>query len=325
MPSYSNNSFLNNSFSNATYSSADFTNANHLNDQAAGLRRLMVSPQPRVLSIISAAKTQPARLMSNLAASLCCDGSDVLIVQNSPFPSSVKLKAPLIDFIHKPIDVTQMTMQMDEGYYVAALLRHQQESALDFERGSLLDALFRKLAMQYQFVLVETKLNLQQQLPIKTLNLGQIVIHLTSRAEDIKQAYQLIKQISTQHIHANIESQPFGILVTDTTDEKAKIVFRNIAQVAKRYLKLELELIGVVPADDALAKAAKLGCSVINAFPLANASAAFKTIAKHLDYRIDDQNKSTYLPRQALDGTSDHARSYNNRLLSGSGIFEGAM
>lgn len=309
------------SFTNADFSNADFSKSSYLNDQASGLRRLMVSPQPRVLSIISAAKTQPARLMSNLAASLCSDGGDVLIVQNSPFPSNVKLKAPLIDFIHKPMDVNQMTTQMDEGYYVAALLRHQQENALDFERGSLLDSLFCKLAMQYQFVLVETKLNHQQQLPIKTLNLGQIVIHLTSQAEDIKQAYQLIKQISTQHIHANIESQPIGILVTDTSDEKAKIIFRNITQVAKRYLKLELEFIGVVPADEALAKASKLGSSVINAFPLAQASAAFKAIAKHLDYRIDDRSTSPYLPHHA----SDYARNVNHRLLSGSGIFEGAM
>lgn len=308
------------------FSNADFSNSSFSNDQAAGLRRLMVSPQPRVLSIISAAKTQPARLMSNLAASLCCDGSDVLIVQNSPFPSHIKLKAPLIDFIYNPmnvqhINIQQMVTQMDEGYYIASLLRHQQENALDFERGSLLDALFRKLAMQYQFVLVETKLNRQQQLPIKTLNLGQIVIHLTSQAEDIKQAYQLIKQISTEHIHADIESQPFGILVTDTSDEKAKIVFKNIAQVAKRYLKLELEFIGVVPADDALIKAAKLGSSVINAFPHTLASAAFKAIAKRLDYRVDISSNALYSPNNA----TDYARNVNNRLLSGSGIFEGAM
>lgn len=311
----------------SSFSHAHFSGARPIHDQAAGLRRLMVSPQPRVLSIISAAKAQPAKfmtnMMSNLAASLSTDGSDVLIMQNSPFPAVIKLKAPLIDHIYKPLNIAQITTQMAEGYFMASLLRHQQESTLDFEKSSLLDALFCKLAMQFQFVLVETKLNLQHKLPIKSINQGQIVIHLTSQAEDIKQAYQIIKQISLQHIADDIESQPLGILVSDTSVEKAHLIFKNIAQVAKRYLKLELEFIGVVPADDALAKAAKLGSSVINAFPFAHATQAFKAIAKRLDYRTHTQYAATHGASDAKNINNVHH--FNDRLLSGSGIFEGAM
>ena len=256
-------------------------------DQAAGLRRLMTSPQPRVLSIISAAKTRQSRLMTNLAASICCDGSDVLIVQTRPYATDVELKAPLVDFINESVDADKMSITMPEGYSMAALLHQDQDTLLDDETSNQLNLLFSNLAMEFQIVLVETALNKDQKLPLKILNDSQIVIQLTSQPEDIKQAYQIIKQIAFQHLASNIENQPLGILVTETNEAKAKLVYQNISQVAKRYLKLDLDFIGVIPQDESLSSAAKLGRSVINVFPMAQATAAFKSIASKLDYRTN--------------------------------------
>ena len=50
-------------------------------------------------------------------------------------------------------------------------------------------------------------------------------------------------------------------------------------------MQIELEFFGAIPKDDHLTKAAKLGRSVIDAFPLAAASKAFKQIAQRLDYK----------------------------------------
>lgn len=257
-------------------------------DQAAGLRRLMTSPQPRILSIISAAQTRQSRLMTNLAASICCDGSDVLIVQTKPYATDVELKAPLVDFINEPVDTEKMSITMPEGYSMAALLHQNQDTLLDDNTNNQLNLLFSKLAMEFQIVLVETALNEDQKLPLKILNESQIVIQLTSQPEDIKQAYQIIKQIAFQHLASNIGKRPpLGILVTETNEAKAKLVYQNISQVAKRYLKLDLDFIGVIPQDESLSSAAKLGRSVINVFPMAQATAAFKSIASKLDYRTN--------------------------------------
>ena len=57
---------------------------NFQNDQAAGLRRLMAAPKPRVVSIISASSIQDQpRMLSNLAVSIIGQGAEVLIVHAS--------------------------------------------------------------------------------------------------------------------------------------------------------------------------------------------------------------------------------------------------
>ena len=272
-------------------------------DQAAGLRRLMTSPKPRVLSIISAAQTHQSHLMTNLAASICVDGSEVLIVKasNDGPLTHIALKAPLVDFIKLPlvndqVDRDKMSVTSAEGYAIAALLHPKQALSLDDNTSQQLNTLFTKLAMQFQLVLVEASLSPEQKLPLKILNESQIVIQLTSQPEDIKQAYQLIKQITFQHIAANINSQTLGILVTESSQAQAQLVYNNIAQVAKRFLKLELEFIGVIPQDESLIKADKLGRSVIDVFPLAKATSAFKSISTKLASKLYGRNS---LPAQA--------------------------
>ncbi len=276
-------------------------------DQAAGLRRLMTSPKPRVLSIVSVAQTRQSRLMTNLAASICVDGNEVLIVQASTDAplANIALKAPLVDFINTPllnnqIDSDKMSVTSAEGYAIAALLHPHQALSLDDNTSQQLNTLFTKLAMQFQIVLVEASLSPEQKLPLKILNESQIVIQLTSQPEDIKQAYQLIKQITFQHIAANIKSQTLGILVTESSQAQAQLVYNNIAQVAKRFLKLELEFIGVIPQDESLTKADKLGRSVIEVFPMAKATAAFKSIAHKLASQLYGRNSLPALASSTL-------------------------
>ena len=63
--------------------------ADFKNDQAAGLRRIMATPIPRVVSIISAASISASpthdqpRMMTNLAACIRSQGSEVLILHAS--------------------------------------------------------------------------------------------------------------------------------------------------------------------------------------------------------------------------------------------------
>jgi flagellar biosynthesis protein FlhG len=57
------------------------------------------------------------------------------------------------------------------------------------------------------------------------------------------------------------------------------MIYKNIAAAASRYLALELQSIGSVPPDEHLARATRLGRTVIDAFPLAGASVAFRDLA----------------------------------------------
>ncbi|MDP1658451.1 MAG: MotR [Methylotenera sp.] len=260
--------------------------SNFQNDQAAGLRRIMAAPKPRVVSIISAASThdQP-RMMTNLAASIGNQGCDVLIVhasQDSRESGYGTNKLPsLFDVVDEGYSMADAVGSSSHGFYVTKLMQKNQfNTSLASDVNKQVNHIFNELARQYEIVLVDATLNENHLLPLKILNEGEIIIQLTRQPESIKQAYTLIKQICSR-----LGRRAFGIIVDDATDAQAQIVFRNIAQVARRFMQIELEFFGAIPNDDHLSRAAKLGRSVIDAFPMASASSAFKQIAQRLDYK----------------------------------------
>lgn len=151
---------------------------------------------------------------------------------------------------------------------------------LNHSMSEYLTGLFNTLANQYDILLVDASLNKVHLLPISLLNDGEIIIQLTREPESIKHAYAMIKNIYSQ-----IGRRHFGIIVDNATEQQAKVVFNNISSVAKRYMRVELEFFGAIPKDDHLSRAAQLGRSVVEAFPLATASNAFKKMALKLNYK----------------------------------------
>jgi flagellar biosynthesis protein FlhG len=271
--------------------------SNFQNDQAAGLRRIMAAPKPRVVSILSAtASDNQPRMMSNLAASIIGHGSDVLIVhasQNSREASYEADKLPtLLDVAESKATIQNAIRTTKLGYAVAKLIsKNKLNGLLDTHTSASLNHVFNELATQYEIILVDATLNEQNMLPIPILNESEIIIQLTRKPESITQAYTLIKQICSE-----LGNRSFGIIVDDATEAQAQIVFRNISQVAKRFMQIELEFFGAIPTDDHINRAAKLGRTVIDAFPLASASSALKKIAQRLDFKHDYTSDT----RQAL-------------------------
>jgi flagellar biosynthesis protein FlhG len=158
--------------------------------------------------------------------------------------------------------------------------KNQFNILLDTDESERTNQLFEELAQQYEIVLVDATLNKDNLLPLKILNHGEIIIQLTRQPESITNAYMLIKQICSE-----LGRRPFGIIVDSVTDAQAEIVFRNISDVARRFMQIELEFFGSIPCDEHLSRAAKLGRSVIDAFPMSNSSTAFKEIAQRLDFK----------------------------------------
>ncbi|WP_036302220.1 MinD/ParA family ATP-binding protein [Methylotenera sp. L2L1] len=260
------------------------------NDQAAGLRRIMAAPKPRVVSIISASSADQSRMMINLAASIRAQGSDVLIVHASKTTREASYeidKTPaLLEVAKTSTSLSVAIKNTKQEFAVAKLLpKNQVSTPLNSDAGQVLNQLFDELVLQYEIVLVDATLNNDDLLPLKTLNDSDILIQLTREPESIKDAYTLIKRICSQ-----LGRRSFGIIVDDANEAQAEVVFNNIAQVAKRFMQIELEFFGAIPADVHLGKAAKLGRPVTDAFPLTPASNAFQQIAQRLN------SKSTRTP-----------------------------
>jgi flagellar biosynthesis protein FlhG len=263
-----------------------------LNDQAAGLRRIMSSPKPRIVSILSTSPNHDhARLMANLATPIADNGFDVLILVASDECNAniyeVENQHTLLDVINEKTLLQSVIKNTGNGFSIAKLMpSHQVESPLDLILGQQLNSIFCKLAEQYEIVLVDAAINSDDLLPLKALNEGEIIIKLNRQTESIKDSYALIKKIYNQ-----LGSRSFGIIVDNATDSQAQAIFTNISEVAKRFLNTELEFFGAIPPDVHLSRAAKLGRTVMEAFPLASASSAFKLIAERLNSKHIDKIK----------------------------------
>lgn len=255
-------------------------------DQAAGLRRIMAAPAPRIISIISAAATHDkSRLMTNLAASISDQGNRTLVVHASKESSEsfygINTLPTLLDTGHRRIALNRAIHLSQHGFSIAKMMQKSQlDQMLNHSMSEYLTGLFNTLANQYDILLVDASLNKAHLLPISLLNDGEIIIQLTREPESIKDAYAMIKNIYSQ-----IGRRHFGIIVDNATEQQAKVVFNNISSVAKRYMRVELEFFGAIPKDDHLSKASQLGRSVIEAFPLAIASNAFNNMARKLNYQ----------------------------------------
>jgi flagellar biosynthesis protein FlhG len=256
-------------------------------DQAAGLRKLMAIPAPRIFTMLSASSTQDkSRLMTNLAASMATQGTKSLVIHASKESSESVYginALPTLLETNKQKNTLQNAIYLSKfGFSIAKLMQKSQlHQQLSHEMNQGLGFILKELASAFEIVLVDASVDDAGLLPIDALNSSEIIVQLTRKPESIKEAYALIKKVYSQLGRRN-----FGIIVDDATDAQAQVVFNNISKVAKQYMQIDLTYFGAIPADDHLSKAVQLGRAVVDAFPLAQASTAFKKMAMQLESSV---------------------------------------
>lgn len=251
-------------------------------DQAEGLRRILAGPKPRVFTFLSATPDdEKSATLVNLGASLVRAGSAVLLLDACPGSRGVAGRlnatdgATLLQVARQERALNDVIQPMPQGFGVATLTRGPLAAALhNADHASRLAAAFNTLARQTDIVVVDAELGGDDSFPLTAMNDGEIVVQVSASAASIKSAYSIIKRLN-----ARLGRRPFSILVTGASDQHAQMVYRNMAQAASRYLAVQLNSIGSVPADEHLTRAARLGRSVIDAFPMAGASVAFRHLA----------------------------------------------
>ena len=263
-------------------------------DQAEGLRRLLAGPKPRVFTFLSVTpEADKSAMLVNLAATLARSGNAVLLADARAKYRGVSaaLELPysvtLMDVARKKRALNDAIRLMPQGFSVA-LMRHENRTDLDACQDSKilqqLDAAFELLGKQTDMLLIDGELHAEDGFIVPAMARGEIVIQVRPGASEIQQAYGLVKRLNAQ-----LGRRSFGVLVTDASEQEAQVVYDNMARAANRYLAVQLKSLGSVPADDCLRRATKLGRAVVEAYPLAGASIAFRRLAgrvaaeSHLD------------------------------------------
>jgi flagellar biosynthesis protein FlhG len=252
-------------------------------DQAEGLRRMLAGPKPRIVTFLSAnAGDDKGAMLVNLGASLARAGNDVLIVDACAQQYGVAERlgvdrgVSLLQVARQECGLNQVVSQVPQGFGVASMARGRAARSSPDEARRLAKA-FEVLVKQTGIVLVDGEFGADDSFPVPLMGSSEIVVQVSTSAGSITAAYSLIKRLSQQ-----LGRRPFGILVTGASETEAKVVYDNMSSAASRYLAVQLTSMGSVPADEYLQRAARLGRAVVDAFPLAGASVAFRRLAGRL-------------------------------------------
>jgi flagellar biosynthesis protein FlhG len=252
-------------------------------DQAEGLRRMLAGPKPRIVSFLSATPDEEkSAMLMNLGASLARAGSDVLLLDANSSTRGIASRldgirgATLMEVARQERALNEVVQTMPQGFCIALLTRGATRAGMQDATQTLRMAnTFDVLAKQKDVIMVDAELGADDTLPIPAMSSGEIVVQVSTTAASIKLAYAIIKRLNSQ-----LGRRPFGVLVTGASDKEAQVIYENMAQAASRYLAVQLNSMGSVPADEHLKRAAYLGRPVVDAFPLAGASVAFRRLAE---------------------------------------------
>jgi flagellar biosynthesis protein FlhG len=248
-------------------------------DQAEGLRRMLAGPKPRIVTFLSATpQDDKGAMLVNLGASLAQSGNDVMIVDACTRDYGVAQRLgvdrgpSLLQVARQECALNQVIHPVPQGFSVATMAR---TAAVNADEARRLAKTFDVLVKQAgSIIMVDGEFLDDGTFPVPIMASSEIVVQVSTSATSITNAYALIKRLS-QHLGR----RPFGILVTGATEAEAKVVYDNMSSAATRYLAVTLSSMGSVPADEYLHRAARLGRAVVDAFPLAGASVAFRRLA----------------------------------------------
>jgi flagellar biosynthesis protein FlhG len=248
-------------------------------DQAEGLRRMLAGPKPRIVTFLSATpQDDKGAMLVNLGASLAQSGNDVMIVDACTRDYGVAQRLgvdrgpSLLQVARQECALNQVIHPVPQGFSVATMARTAPNSADEARRlAKTFDVLVKQAG---SIIMVDGEFSEDGTFPVPIMASSEIVVQVSTSATSITNAYALIKRLS-QHLGR----RPFGILVTGATEAEAKVVYDNMSSAATRYLAVTLTSMGSVPADEYLHRAARLGRAVVDAFPLAGASVAFRRLA----------------------------------------------
>jgi flagellar biosynthesis protein FlhG len=250
-------------------------------DQAEGLRRMLAGAKPRIVTFLSATPDDDkGAMLVNLGASLARAGNDVLIVDACELEYGVARRlgvdrgASLLNVARQECGLNQVINQVPQGFGVVSMARGKSNGPMPADEARRLAKSFDVLVKQTGIVIVDGEFGSRDSFPVPIMASAEIVIQVGTSAASITAAYTLIKRLS-QHFGR----RPFGILVTGASEAEAKVVYDNMASASSRYLAVPLTSMGSVPNDEYLQRAARLGRAVVDAFPLAGASVAFRRLA----------------------------------------------
>ena len=257
----------------------------HTADQAEGLRRLLVRPSLRVVTVVGARQGLGATsVVVNLAAALSNAGKKILVLDENLAHDNVanalalKPRYDLLNAVRDDMNWREVMLHTATGVQVLPVARAMQalSGLSNAERARLLESL-SAASWGRDVVLVDATTDGHS--VCATLSGDEpLLLVLNATVDGITESYALLKQMA-----ADNGRQAFDLVVNKAHNEQeARTVYENMAQVAQHHLKVQLKYLGNIPLDENLARATQLHRPLVNMMPDAPASCALKALARSL-------------------------------------------
>ncbi|MBC3808679.1 antiactivator of flagellar biosynthesis FleN protein [Undibacterium seohonense] len=254
-------------------------------DQAEGLRRMLELPKLRVLTFLSALPDVDRNgMLINLSASFARQGKNTLMVDAKSSASSLsawlnlKSDQTLLEVARQQRTMDAVIKLVSPGLCITKVA-HGLSNDLGLPPAGYreLSKVFDLAVNRSDVVVVDGELNDDGGFILSSFEDSEMLIQVSADPATITNAYSLIKRLNNR-----LGRRTYGVVVSGVDAEQAQRVFSNLAMTARRYLAVELNFVGYVPADVHLTRATESGRTVIDAFPLSKAANAFVRMAEKL-------------------------------------------
>jgi flagellar biosynthesis protein FlhG len=256
------------------------------NDQAEGLRRLLVRTTARVVTVVGARSGLGATsVVVNLASAWANSGKDVLILDEHLTQNNVantlalKPRYDLLNVIRGDKTLREVMLRGCDGVQILPVARAMQALPKlgESEREKLLEVL-TQASRGMDVVLVDAAAREGQSVSANLSGDEPLMLVVNATASGITESYAMLKQMALDN-----GRQSFDIVLNKVGGEReARAIFDNMAQVAQRNLQVRLAYMGYIPVDEKLKRATQLCRPVTDAFPAAPGAMAFGELAHNL-------------------------------------------
>lgn len=256
-------------------------------DQAAGLRRMNQSRPVRVIAVTSGkGGVGKTNVSVNLGVALAEDGKQVMLLDADLGLANVDVMLglhPEHDLSHviqgrRTLEEVIVTGPRGLRIVPASSGTKAMAELSPMEHAGVIRA-FSELSHDVDVLIIDTAAGISDSVISFSRASQEVIVVVCDEPASITDAYALIKLLSREY---GIER--FRVLANMAhSAQEGRELFAKIARVTERYLDVTLDFIGTVPFDDYLRKAIKRQKSVVEAYPRARASMAFKTLAQRMD------------------------------------------
>jgi len=278
-----------------------------MNEQRSHLKEIMEKSrqQAKVITIASGkGGVGKTNIAANLAVNFAADNKRTLLIDadlslgNLDVLLNINSKYNISHFVSARKSLEQITHTTPEGINVICgasgleSLNHLPE----FQKQRLLKEL-TELQKEKDIIILDSAAGISQSVVAFCLASDQTLVVTTPDPTAMTDAYAMIKVLVKNNYEGNIS------LVVNMADSKAegKKVYRQIANVASRFLDRDIYEAAILLKDNKLASSVKMQKPVTLAYPKAHITYSLAALAAKLDSPVTPRNQQQGFFKKVVD------------------------